>query len=541
MSRSSRVNQEITALLRARAALLWIASSEETRVEAALMNALPNAMRIRFWDAVSGLTEYVPLFPNAPKDSEDAKKFKVVTLSFTPASYGDPAKLSEQGGQPCDDPLLMLRAIREVPQRCLYVLRDINAFKDPITLRSLRNTATTVGSTPSAEQRSMVILTPSAEIPQDLLGQAQLLSYPLPDREDVTAIFDSLKFQEGVEKPSASTREQAIEAALGLSAAEVQACFNRSIVTRRAIDPRVIVSEKKRVITRDKTLTWIDPDPRGLSAIGGLGVLKDWLSKRKGAFSEAARAYGLKAPKGMLLAGLPGGGKSLTAKCVSTAWNMPLLKLDLGGQKSKYVGDSEANIRKALATAEACAPCVLWIDEIEKALKSGGEDGGVSADQIGTILSWMQDREAPVFVVATANDVRSLPPELLRKGRFDQLFWCDLPTSAERSEILQVSLRSAGKGESVDIQALTKMTEGWVGAEIASIVPEAMFAAFSDSARDITTEDLLQAARSVVPLSTTMGAKLKEVRDFMAGKALNASYPEVAVQTETSGDLLDID
>jgi SpoVK/Ycf46/Vps4 family AAA+-type ATPase len=276
-----------------------------------------------------------------------------------------------------------------------------------------------------------------------------------------------------------------------------------------------------------------------MDAVGGLGVLKDWLSLRKNAFSVAAREYGLKAPKGMLLAGLPGGGKSLTAKCVATAWNMPLLKLDLGGQKSKYVGDSEANIRKALATAEACAPCVLWIDEIEKALASGGEDGGVSKDQIGTILSWMQDREASVFVVATANDVRSLPPELLRKGRFDQLFWCDLPTATEREQILMVALKSA-RGN-VDVSALTAHTNGWVGAEIASIVPEAMFAAFNDGARDITTQDLLTAAKSVVPLSETMATKLTEIRAFMKGKAVNASYEEVMTTTDKTGQVLDLD
>lgn len=535
MSQSQKVNAEITALLRSRVAAIWISSREEKRVEAALMNALPPKMRIRFWDCVSGLTEY----------TVEKGEPKTVTLSFIPGnSYGGQKgapSLSPTGGQPTSDPLVVLQAIREVPERCLYILRDINAFKDPITLRSIRNTADEIGKGAAAEQRAMVILTPSSEIPQDLLDQTHKIEYPLPDRFDVEKIFDLLPLDSTkVEVPDAATREAAIDAALGLSAAEMQNCFYRSLVTLKKIDPKVIASEKKQVITREKLLTWVDPDPRGLEAVGGLEVLKDWLILRKNGFSQAAREFGIETPKGILIAGLPGGGKSLTSKCVSTAWGVPLLKLDLGAQKSKYVGDSEANIRKALQIAEACAPCVLQIDEIEKALASGGEDGGVSKDQLGVVLNWMQEKTAPVFVVATANDVRSLPPELLRKGRFDQLFWCDLPTETERKQILTVSLQKVGRLEGIDINTLAAAMDGWVGAEIASVIPEAMFAAFSDGARKITTEDLLQACRSVVPLSVTMGEKLSEIRRFMADKAVNASRPEKVAKSKKK-EILDLD
>jgi SpoVK/Ycf46/Vps4 family AAA+-type ATPase len=539
MSRSAKVNAEITALLRARVSLLWISSREEKRVEGALINALPANMRIRFWDCVSGLTEY----------GTEKGETKLVTLGFTQAqsSYGEKKAASitplSSGGQPCTDPLVVLQAIREVPDRCLYVLKDINAFKDPITLRAIRNTATEAGTSPSAEQRAIVILTPSSEIPQDLIGQANLIDYPMPDRSDVERIFDSLRLDPAkVEIPNATTRESAIDAALGLSAAEIQSCFNRSLVTLKRIDPAVISSEKKQVIAREKVLEWIDPDPLGMEAVGGLEVLKDWLSIRKNGFSAAARAYGLKSPKGILLAGVPGGGKSLTAKCVSSAWQMPLLKCDLGARKSKYVGDSEASIRKALAMAEALAPCVLWLDEIDKSLgAAGGEDGGVSKDQLGTILTWMQECKAPVFVIATANDVRALPPELMRKGRFDQVFWVDLPTATDREQILSTCLKQSGRVEGIDVPALTKKTEGWVGAEIASIIPEAMFAAFNDGERQITTKDLLTAAENVVPLSLTMAVKLGEIRTFMADKALSASKPEKVAAKSGSNDLLDLD
>ncbi len=537
MSRSAKVNAEITALLRARAATLWICSREEERVVAACRNSLPAKMGLREWDCDAGLTE-VALVNGEPK---------VVTLGFTPAnsSYGEkkPATIApiEKGGQPCTDPLVVLRAIREVTDRCLYILKDINAFKDPITLRAIRNAAFEVGRSPSSEQRALVILSPSAEIPQDLMDQTHLIQYPLPDRSDVEKIFDLLPLNpEKVEVPNAATREAAIDAALGLSAAEIQNCFYKSLVTEKKIDPKMIASEKKAVIAREKVLTWIDADPRGFDAVGGYEILKGWCNIRRSGFGVQAREYGLPAPKGMLLAGVPGGGKSLFAKCVSATWGVPLLKLDLGAQKSKYVGDSEANIRKALQMAEAIAPCVLWIDEIEKAVGGGGEDGGVSKDQLGTILTWMQE-QVGVFVIATANDVRSLPPELLRKGRFDQMFWVDLPNANERDQILAATLRQYKREKGIDLSLLTEKTAGWVGAEIASIVPEAMFTAFNDGMRQITTEDLLLAAESVVPLSVTMGKKLGEIREFMVGKALNASKPETKKVRTGKKEVLDLD
>ena len=543
LSRSQKINVEITSLLRARTPLLWIVSREEKRVEAALLNSLPpptkategnpsRPMNIRFWDCVSGLVDVEgKTLGFAPASNDGYSRTKTeARIDLLGAS-----KNGEAPVQPVTDPLAMLQAIREVPDRCLYILRDINAFKDPITLRSLRNTAAEIGGGPVAEQRAMVILTTSAEIPPDLLGQTNLIEYPLPDRSDIEKIFDSLPIEKsGLPLPSAEIREAAVDAALGLSAAEMQNCFNRSLVTLKRICPSLIAKEKKQVIAREKVLTWMEPNPGGMDSIGGLEVLKDWLKTRRSGFSPAAREYGLKAPKGILLAGVPGGGKSLTGKSLSADWGMPLLKLDLGGQKSKYVGDSEANIRKALQIAEAVAPCILFIDEIEKAIGGGGEDGGVSKDQLGTLLSWMQDKEGSVFVIATANDVRSLPPELLRKGRFDQLFWVDLPTAREREQILLTTLKQEKRENGINLSLLTERTKGWVGAEIASIVPEAMFSAFNDGCRQITTDDLLRACKTVVPLSVTMGKKLGEIREFMADKAVNASLPETT-KTETAG------
>jgi len=234
----------------------------------------------------------------------------------------------------------------------------------------------------------------------------------------------------------------------------------------------------------------------------------------------------------VLLVGVPGCGKSLSAKAIAAAWAMPLLRLDMGALKSKWVGESEGNIRKALKVAETVAPCILWLDEIEKALggaTQGAADGGVSSDALGAILQWMQDRAGSVFVVATANDVSKLPPELLRKGRFDEVFFVDLPSMNERSAILRAALAEYGRDtSSIDVDAVAAATVEFTGAELSALVPDAMFAAFADLARPITTDDLISAARATVPLARTASDKITTLRQWAIGRARPASLPETA-------------
>ena len=290
--------------------------------------------------------------------------------------------------------------------------------------------------------------------------------------------------------------------------------------------------EKKRIIAREKVLEWIEPIKGGLDAIGGLDILKTWLIQRKCAFSPAARAYGLLPPKGVLLAGVPGCGKSLTAKAIATAWSIPLLRLDLGALRSKYVGSSEENIRKAFRVIEAIGKCVVWVDEIEKALSgatSGAADGGVAADALGTLLSWMQDHTGESFVVATANAVESLPPELLRRGRFDEIFYVDLPTAQERLGILKASLRANGQNEALPgLSVVVAACEGFAGAEIAALVQDALFTSFADNARPLTSKDLLEATKTVVPLGRLAAEKIERLRAWAKGRARMASSEEVA-------------
>lgn len=502
MAKAQTVNQDISALLQARNTLLWVVTREETRVERAIVEAAGNAKyETVFWDCASGLT---------------AADGSVIDSRLA-------------------DPVAVLQYIGSTTARRAYVLRDLHRWFDSICLRHVRNLARALQSSPRAEARAMIILTPTGEVPPELAGHATVLDYPLPDRAEIAGILDSVvsAVPESI-RPTVvnGSREKAIDAAVGLSAEEAANCYARSLVLTRQIDAGLVAGEKRRVIARERVLTWTDPDPRGMDAVGGLELLKGWLQARKSALSPEARAYGIPAPRGVLLVGVPGCGKSLTAKAVATAWGLPLLRLDLGGLKSKWVGDSEANIRKALSVAETVAPCVLWLDEIEKALAGatgGASDGGVSADALGTVLSWMQERAGAVFVVATANDVSALPPELLRKGRFDELFFIDLPTRIERDAILRASLAQYGRtAAGMDLSEIVTVTAGFTGAELSALIPDALFAAFGDGARPLVTGDLLVAARSTVPLSRTAADRIAGLRTWAQSRARYASVPEVA-------------
>ena len=281
-----------------------------------------------------------------------------------------------------------------------------------------------------------------------------------------------------------------------------------------------------------------------LDAVGGLDNLKIWLQSRRLAYSAKARAYGLPPPKGALLVGVPGCGKSLTAKAIATAWGVPLLRVDLGALKSKFVGESEGNFRKAFRVIEAIGRCVVWLDEIEKALQgatSGSADGGVAADALGTVLSWMQERTGEAFVIATANDVEGLPPELLRKGRFDDVWFVDLPNEIERDRVLAATLRSYGRAvEKIDVRAVARVCERFSGAELAALVPDALFAAFADNERDITTDDLIAAAKTVVPLSKTAGEKIDRLREWAKGRARPATSNVTEIGEQKRARVLDL-
>lgn len=794
---ASMVNADITALLKARNTLIWVVSREELRVEHAIDAACERAKYpCLYWDCATGVS------------NRDA---------------------APVGGGTLTDPGQAINWLRGRKERTVLVMRDLHLWLDPVIRRALRSFARDMQRVQPDVARVVIVLSPTAEVPPEL-GCVPVLDYPLPDRAEVGDILDTTlqAVSESIRATALADggRDRAIDAAVGLSADEIQNCYARSLVTTRTIDPAVVSREKQRVIARERVLTWHDPDPRGLDAVGGLDLLKAWLVARRAAFTSEARDFGLPPPKGAMLVGVPGClaegtripykrgkrrsgagrslpiealyekfngagrvtgrgvafagaawdpelptyaqswdsetgklvyneitsvidngykpcirvivhgdsvdltgdhpvlqgdgtwceardlvvgqhllvrgsmlptstgakrihrkrfvveglkhhphawrkvvtdkqsgkryeygrttrarlvveahmnkvtyddfvealksdaersegfqflppeydvhhadedpqndtlenlvvhthdahaalhgvtnadnfniehtrqvpilaiehlgvrrvydvtmdevhpnlvvnngmivhncGKSLTAKAVASAWQMPLLRLDMGALRSKYVGDSEANIRKALRVAEAVSPCILWADEIEKALAGASGpagDGGVAADALGTLLSWMQERSGSVFVIATANDVRGLPPELLRKGRFDELFWVDLPTSMERRQILAAALRQHGRDPNngaVDFAAAARFTEGFTGAEISALVPDALFTAFADGRRPLVTSDLEAAAGTVVPLAKTARERIDSLREWAKGRARFASTPESA-------------
>jgi len=514
----TEVDADITALIKARNSFMWIVSTEESRVERAIIGAAAKASApIRWWDSADGLREF-------DKDGNDRS-------------------VQDVSG----DPNGVLAFIRKDRTRCVYVLRDLHSWLDPSLRRVLKNTIAAIQKADAREARTIIVLTSSKEIPAEI--QPTVIEYPRPSRDEIgtilTDIIDVLSETQRERVRASLDRFAAIDAVVGLTYDQIADCFARSIVTAKRIDPAVLTAEKKRLIEKDKVLQWYDPDPRGFDSVGGLDLLKPWAKQRLGAFSEEARKYGLPAPKGVFVVGISGCGKSQFAKALGAGFGMPLLRIDLGGLKSKYVGESEDNLRRALALADTVSPCVLWFDEIEKALagSSGPQgDGGVSTDALGTILTWMQERTSRVFVVATANDVRALPPELLRKGRFDDIFFVDLPNRVERAEILKVTLKGYGRSvEGVDTEAVVDATAGFTGAEVAAIVPDAMFRAFADGARPITTADLVEVASTVAPLAETAKEKISDLRMWAKGKTRLASTVEVTKATKANRGGLDMD
>jgi len=291
-----------------------------------------------------------------------------------------------------------------------------------------------------------------------------------------------------------------------------------------ADDLPLILDVKKQKISQSGLIEFF-PRQETFAGVGGLKNLKQWLGTRKEAFSEEAKSFGIDPPRGVLLLGIQGCGKSLMAKAVAQEWELPLLRLDTGSLYSKFIGETETNVREAIRLAESMAPVVLWIDEIEKAFTSpsgSDADGGVSARLLGTFLSWMQEKKAPVFVVATANNIQMLPPELLRKGRFDEIFFMDLPCPEERAEIFLLHLQRRKRDPSgFDLGALAQAAEGFSGAEIEQGIVSALYAAFS-TRRELCTDCILHELKSTRPLSLVMKEQIDQMRDWACGRTVSA-------------------
>ena len=428
------------------------------------------------------------------------------------------------------DPITALEAIEKAEGRVVFLLRDFHQCWDrqPRIVRKLRNLAQQLKYT----RKSIVITTPVDHVPYELRDEVVLLDYPVPDTEELGQVLDGLlQSTKVVWGGDQHTFDRLVQAALGLTANQALRAFAKAIVSDGVLDNRdieLINKEKSRIVRASGALEYLAPGT-SLADVGGLEVLKEWLRMRERAFSHEAREYGLPEPKGIALIGVPGTGKSLTAKMVASLWRMPLIKLDVGALFGQLVGESEQNLRRALQLAETVAPCVMWIDEIEKGLATGYGDAGTSQRVFATMLSWMQEKRRPVFVVATANDVARLPPELLRRGRFDEIFFLDLPNAEERREIFRVHLKKRRRDPTgFNLELLVNASEGYVGAEIEQAVIDALFHAFNEPQqppREIVTDDLLHALKKLVPLSRSQREVIQQLRQWLVeGRAQSASW-----------------
>lgn len=414
-------------------------------------------------------------------------------------------------------------------EKNIFVLDDINNHieRDEVKLMFRKIAEATNNNTHA------IILSSIYRLPAELEKYITVLQIPLPKRNELGEVLDIVAKQSKVELKT-NLRNRLIDAALGMTSMEADLAYCLASV-KDGFDeksPFTISSEKEQIIRKSGILDYF-PKNESLKDVGGMDNLKEWLNKRQLAYDKEARDWGLKEPKGLLLLGVPGCGKSLIAKSIASSWNMPLLRLDVGKVFQGIVGSSEDNIRKAIATAEAVAPCVLWIDEIEKGLSgvqsSGATDGGVTSRIFSTILTWMQEKTAPVFVVATANNINQLPPELLRKGRFDEFFFVDLPSQKEKENIFSIHLQKNRQNvSSFALDILAQKAEEFNGAEIEECIKEAMFTAYVESqetniAPKLQMIHILDAIKNTVPLSKTMEKQITDLRKFAVSRAKNAS------------------
>jgi AAA+ superfamily predicted ATPase len=489
--------RELDIYLRARCTLLILTTSEEERAMDTIKELCEHTRRTCFtWDVAEG--------------------FRALTTGGGALPSGK-------------DPITALEAVDKIDGEALVVLKDFHeAWNNAQFKRKLRSIAQRL----KFSRKSLLITTPSRKLPEELKDEALIVEFAPPTQEQLSAVLDSLAQAPGVKvQLTPLGREKLVQAALGLTAAQARRVFAKAIVSDGTLDDRdieLVTSEKKQIIAESKALEFYavteTPDD-----VGGLGVLKEWLRLRERAFTQEARDYGLRAPKGIALIGIPGTGKSLTAKMIGGLWRLPLVRLDVGALFGGLVGESEENTRRALRLAETVSPCVLWIDEMEKALAQGGLDGGTSTRVFGSILTWMSEKTVPCFVVATANDVSRLPPELLRKGRFDEIFFLDLPTAEERHDIFRVHLRKKRRDpRAFDLERLARESESYTGAELEQALEDAMAQGFSDGRREFTTDDIAVALRALVPLSRSQREQVEALRSWLReGRARSASFQEV--------------
>lgn len=509
---------EIEYLIRAGYPLLYVISPEEARVE--------NAIR-----SIAGVQE------------GSRTRRQVLKWSITEGFLHD----NGEGFNDIKDPLRALEFIHKYEADAIFVLRDMHPFlQDPTIVRKLRDLSRSLYK---EYKRHVILLTPVLKPVPELEKEMAIIDFELPVRDDIDEIVTDVMSRVGSRRDQMAItrdpdlRERVIEAALGLTADEARNVFAKSLVSKKDLDIETILGEKKHIIRKSGILEFYETRD-DFNDVGGLEILKAWLNKRQLAFSQKAREFGLPVPKGILMIGVPGCGKSLTAKAMASLWQMPLLRLDVGKVFSSLVGSSEENIRRCIRTAEAVAPSILWLDELEKGFSgtksSGQSDAGTTARVFASFITWLQEKNTPVFVIATANDVSMLPPELLRKGRFDEIFFVDLPNAIERKQIVQIHLEKKKRNPNTfDLEKIVAATQGFSGSEIEQAIISALYDAFEAGA-DIDTDRVVTSAQEIIPLSLTMKEGIDGMREWARTRARRASFDDGALRDESTFSQLEI-
>jgi hypothetical protein len=498
---------ELETLIRARYPILYIISSEEMRVQNLVVEIARKRQKKAFeWSYSTGI---VP----AGTSIQSQKHRNAATK----------------------DPLLALDQVIEMVEPAIFMFKDFHPFLNKnhfAIVRKLKEIALHLKNS----FKTIILISPVMEIPTELEKEITVLNYPLPSREDLSELLDKIiedvkQFKQVRIDLDEAGRDRLLQAALGLTITEAENVFAKIIVKDERLsgdDVNEVFAEKQQIIRKSGLLEYYATS-ESFAHVGGLAILKDWLNKRAVAFTEEARAFGLPAPKGILMLGVQGCGKSLCAKAVSNQWQLPLLRFDMGRMFGSLVGSSEENVRRAIAVAESVAPAILWVDEIDKAFAgsqgSGMSDGGTTARVFGTFLTWLSEKNAPVFVVATANDISQLPPELLRKGRLDEIFFVDLPGREERLEVFRIHLeKRARDAAQFDLQALADASQDFSGSEIEEAINSALYDAFY-AKEQMTTEHIRNGLAQTVPLARTMDEQIRGLRAWAEGRARNASVP----------------
>ncbi len=525
---------ELHYLIRAQYKLVYVVSPEESRVEKWIQElcTIENEHLRQRWDITSWKSRQFITWS--------------CSMGFRSASLDVPGDIRE--------PIRCLDWIANgLTKDAVVVLRDFHPFlNDPMVARRVRDLVTLFEG--ENTKRTVIFLSSVVKIPLELEKDMQVIDFDLPDRDTMVAIVREKAFLGARSRrfganfkailESQDRQREIAEAALGLTESEARHVFDKTMVRDKQFNIPTILQEKKHIIRKSGILEFYETKV-GMDSVGGLTELKDWLDKRKQSFTKDAKDFGLPEPKGMLLIGIPGCGKSLSAKAISAAWQMPLLRLDVGKVFGSLVGSSEENMRKAIKTSEAVAPAIMWLDELEKGFSgtksSGSSDGGTTARVFATFLTWLQEKTSPVFVIATANDVSMLPPELLRKGRFDEIFFVDLPNSAERGEIFKIHLLRRGREpERFTMNKLIQASAGYSGSEIEEVITAGLYNAFGDGKTgadvnnegDIDTQLLVEAMDEIIPLSQTMREKIAAMREWARSRARLASEPDAELEVD---------